>query len=101
MGNHLGNSKAVYSCGTPNSLEISKVARCIPNARKPVIANNKKVKTKSESVGSIRLGLPHILNTPHFVSGIGALSAALNAKDKTRRVSPGAMMPSSQSRAVA
>ena len=44
---------------------------------------------------------PHILNTPNLVSGTGALSAALNAKAKTRRVSPGAMMPSSHSRAVA
>jgi len=43
----------------------------------------------------------HILNTPNFVSGTGALSAALNAKANTRRVSDGAMMPSSHSRAVA
>ena len=44
---------------------------------------------------------PHILNTPNFVSGTGALRAALKAKASTRRVSPGAMMPSSHSRAVA
>jgi len=44
---------------------------------------------------------PHILNTPNFVSGTGALSAALNASASTRRVSAGAMMPSSHSRAVA
>jgi hypothetical protein len=43
----------------------------------------------------------HILNTPNFVSGIGALSAAENASASTRRVSCGAMMPSSHSRAVA
>ncbi len=44
---------------------------------------------------------PHILKTPNFVSGTGALRAALKAKANTRRVSDGAMMPSSQSRAVA
>ena len=43
----------------------------------------------------------HILNTPNRVSGIGALSAAENASASTRRVSLGAMMPSSHSRAVA
>src|ERR1035437_8157294 len=43
----------------------------------------------------------YILNTPNFVSGTGALSAAENASASTRRVSPGAMMPSSHSRAVA
>ena len=43
----------------------------------------------------------HILNTPNFVSGIGALSAAEKHNASTRRVSDGAMMPSSHSRAVA
>jgi hypothetical protein len=43
----------------------------------------------------------HILNTPNFVSGIGALSAAEKHNANTRRVSAGVMMPSSQSRAVA
>lgn len=43
----------------------------------------------------------HILNTPNFVAGTGAFSAAENASASTRRVSPGRMMPSSQSRAVA
>jgi len=44
---------------------------------------------------------PYIRNTPNFVSGTGALSAAEKASARTRRVSPGRMMPSSQSRAVA
>lgn len=44
---------------------------------------------------------PHILNTPNLVSPTGALSAAENASASTRRVSDGAMMPSSHSRAVA
>ena len=44
---------------------------------------------------------PHIRNTPNFVSGIGALSVAEKHSASTRRVSAGAMMPSSQSRAVA
>ena len=43
----------------------------------------------------------HILNTPNLVSGIGALSAAEKHSASTRRVSPGVMMPSSHSRAVA
>jgi hypothetical protein len=43
----------------------------------------------------------HILNTPNFVSGTGAFSAAEYASASTRRVSDGAMMPSSHSRAVA
>ena len=43
----------------------------------------------------------HILNTPNFVSGIGALSAAAKHSAKTRRVSAGVMMPSSHKRAVA
>ena len=43
----------------------------------------------------------HIRNTPNFVSGIGALSVAEKHSASTRRVSAGAMMPSSQSRAVA
>jgi 3(or 17)beta-hydroxysteroid dehydrogenase len=43
----------------------------------------------------------HIRNTPHRVSGIGALSVAAKASASTRRVSAGAMMPSSHSRAVA
>lgn len=45
--------------------------------------------------------LSHILNTPNVVSGTGALSAAEKASANTRRVSEGAMMPSSHSRAVA
>jgi hypothetical protein len=44
---------------------------------------------------------PHIRNTPNRVAGTGALSAAENASASTRRVSPGVMMPSSHSRAVA
>ncbi len=43
----------------------------------------------------------HILNTPNFVSPIGAFRHALSASDRTRRVSLGAMMPSSHSLAVA
>ena len=43
----------------------------------------------------------HIRNTPNFVSGIGALSVAEKHSASTRRVSAGAMMPSSQRRAVA
>src|SRR6185437_12511808 len=43
----------------------------------------------------------YILNTPNLVSGTGALSAAENASASTRRVSLGAMMPSSHSRALA
>jgi hypothetical protein len=45
--------------------------------------------------------LRYILKTPNLVLAIGAFKAADNASDKTRRVSDGAMMPSSQSRAVA
>jgi hypothetical protein len=40
-------------------------------------------------------------NTPNFVSVIGAFRDAERASANTRRVSVGAMMPSSQSRAVA
>jgi predicted Zn-dependent protease len=47
------------------------------------------------------LQAPHIRNTPNFVSGIGALSVAEKHSASTRRVSAGAMMPSSQTRAVA
>jgi hypothetical protein len=55
-----------------------------------------------ETINERRIELiPHILNTPHLVSSTGALSAALNASASTRRVSLGAMMPSSHSRAVA
>jgi hypothetical protein len=43
----------------------------------------------------------YILNTPNFVSGIGAFNVAANARASTRRVSDGVMMPSSQRRAVA
>ena len=43
----------------------------------------------------------YILNTPNLVRGIGAFSAADNASASTRRVSEGAMMPSSHNRAVA
>jgi hypothetical protein len=54
---------------------------------------------------SLKLAVPdvknYIRNTPNFVSGIGALSAADSDSASTRRVSAGAMMPSSQSRAVA
>jgi len=38
--------------------------------------------------------------TPNRVSEIGAFSAALIPSARTRRVSSGSMMPSSQSRAV-
>ncbi len=41
----------------------------------------------------------HILNTPNFVSSIGALSAADRLSATTSRVRAGSMMPSSQSRA--
>src|SRR6185437_6011165 len=43
----------------------------------------------------------YILNTPNFVSATGAFSAAENASASTRRVSDGAIIPSSHSRAVA
>ena len=43
----------------------------------------------------------YIRNTPNFVSGIGALSTTEKHNASTRRVSLGAMMPTSQSRAVA
>ena len=43
----------------------------------------------------------YIRNTPNFVSTTGAFSAAESASANTRRVSDGAMMPSSQRRAVA
>ena len=43
----------------------------------------------------------HIRNTPNRVSSTGAFSAAENASASTRRVSPGRMMPSSHSLAVA
>ena len=43
----------------------------------------------------------HIRNTPNFVFGIGAFSATEKHSASTRRVSEGAMMPSSHSRAVA
>ena len=42
----------------------------------------------------------HIRNTPNFISGTGALSAAASARASTLRVSAGSMMPSSHSRAV-
>ena len=41
----------------------------------------------------------HILNTPNFVSGIGALSAAERLSASTSRDLAGSMMPSSHSRA--
>jgi hypothetical protein len=44
---------------------------------------------------------PYILKTPNRVPLTGALNAAEKAKASTRRVSLGAMMPSSHSRAVA
>jgi addiction module HigA family antidote len=50
---------------------------------------------------SAKMSTPHIRNTPNFVSGIGALSVAEKQSASTRRVSCGAMMPSSQRRAVA
>jgi len=50
---------------------------------------------------SLRAPSPYILNTPNRVSSTGAFSAALKAKASTRRVSDGAMMPSSHKRAVA
>jgi len=46
-------------------------------------------------------GARYIRNTPKCVRRIGALSAAENASASTRRVSAGAMMPSSHRRAVA
>ncbi len=42
----------------------------------------------------------HILNTPNFVASTGAFKHALSARLTTRRVSSGAMTPSSQMRAV-
>ena len=41
----------------------------------------------------------YIRNTPNFVSGIGAFSAALRPSASTRRVSAGSITPSSHSRA--
>ena len=41
----------------------------------------------------------YILQTPNFVSGIGALSAADSDSASTSRDFAGSMMPSSQSRA--
>ena len=52
-------------------------------------------------IGMSASGFAHILNTPNLVPSTGALSAAENASASTRRVSDGAMMPSSHSRAVA
>ena len=49
----------------------------------------------------VRDQVNYILKTPNRVAGIGALRAALSANATTRRVSPGVMMPSSHSRAVA
>ena len=46
-------------------------------------------------------GARYIRNTPNAVFGIGALSAAEIPSPSTMRVSAGAMMPSSQSRALA
>ena len=46
-------------------------------------------------------GARYIRNTPNAVRGIGALSAAEMPSPSTMRVSAGAMMPSSQSRALA
>src|SRR5436853_7800308 len=43
----------------------------------------------------------YIRNTPNLVLGIGAFRQAEKARPSTRRVSDGAMMPSSHSRAVA
>jgi hypothetical protein len=42
----------------------------------------------------------YIRKTPNVVSGIGAFSAAEIPRARTRRVSSGSMIPSSQSRAV-
>jgi sarcosine oxidase subunit beta len=42
----------------------------------------------------------YILKTPNVVSGTGALRAAARPRARTRRVSSGSMMPSSQRRAV-
>ncbi len=42
----------------------------------------------------------HILKRPKEVSGSGALAQTSSARPRTRRVSAGSMMPSSQSRAV-
>jgi hypothetical protein len=50
---------------------------------------------------SLTLDTTYILNTPNRMSGMGALSAADNASATTRRVSAGAMIPSSHNRAVA
>ncbi|MNW14868.1 hypothetical protein D3C71_2132170 [compost metagenome] len=43
----------------------------------------------------------YMRKTPNLVSSMGAFNAADKARPSTRRVSAGAMMPSSQSRAVA
>jgi len=47
-------------------------------------------------------GVPdgYIRKTPKVVSGTGAFAAAANPSARTRLVSSGSMMPSSQSRAV-
>ena len=50
---------------------------------------------------SLTLDTTYIRNTPNRMSGMGALSAADSASATTRRVSCGAMMPSSHRRAVA
>src|SRR5581483_9264718 len=48
----------------------------------------------------IRATTSYIRKTPNVVSGIGALRAAASPSARTRRVSSGSMIPSSQSRAV-
>ena len=47
-----------------------------------------------------RLASGHMRNTPKVVSGTGAFAAAARPRARTRRVSRGSMIPSSQSRAV-
>ena len=64
----------------------------------------KSFNTATRGKGKPRLHPPrpiYMRNTPNRVASIGALSAAEKASASTRRVSPGAMTPSSHSRAVA
>ena len=51
--------------------------------------------------GCAVFGHGYILNTPNFVSSIGALSEAEIARPSSRRVSAGSTTPSSHSRALA
>jgi hypothetical protein len=102
--NASGNASIANSKCSGNEKKVKKlksIAAKYPTSK--VIANRT---ITADNSGKYRVTLKiffmtHILNTPNFVSGTGALSAALKAKASTRRVSLGAMMPSSHIRAVA